>query len=61
MGKGQKEGRGKEGATSDGRVHGRPGMVEMVHDGGLGRARGGVGGTVLLVRETAAPYKDLVS
>ena len=59
LGKGQEKGRGREGVISDGRVHGGREVVEMVHDAGLSRARGVVGGTVLPVRETAA-WKDLV-
>ena len=54
LGKGLEEGRGREGVISDGKVHGGCDVVEVVSDGGRDRERGGVGGTVLPLRETAS-------
>lgn len=60
MGKGLEEGKSKESARSEGGVHGRCGVVEIVLDGRLGRERRGVGGGVFPKRETA-PQEDMIS
>ena len=59
VGEEQEEGGNREGVETDGRVHGRRGVVEMVPEGGHDRGERKVGGAVTQIRE-ADPPKDMV-